>query len=252
MWAGQLISLFGDRIHQVALAAAVLVTTGSVLASALVFMAAFVPNLLFSPIAGTLVDRWDHKEVLIVSDLLRAATVLLIPLAVVVNVLLVFPMVFLLTTISIFFRPARVAILPRIVKEDELVTANSALWVGETMADVIGYPLAGLFVVGLGAALPIAFWIDAATYAASAVLLSTIIVHAASREPAAAAARNDVPDAVASREPAAATSRPTAPSRRRRQAQQPTPRPRRFRRPRVTRSSSMPSRPASVKGSSPS
>ena len=112
-------------------------------------------------------------------------------------------MVFLLTTISIFFRPARVAILPRIVKEDELVTANSALWVGETMADVIGYPLAGLFVVGLGAALPIAFWIDAATYAASAVLLSTIIVHAASREPAAAATRNDVPDAVASREPAA-------------------------------------------------
>lgn len=176
LWTGQLISLFGDRIHQVALAAAVFAVTGSVLASALVFVAALVPNLLFSPIAGTFVDRWDHKEVLIVSDLLRAATVLLIPVAIVSNVLFVYPFVFLLTTISIFFRPARVAILPRIVKDDELVTANSALWVGETAADIIGYPLAGLFVATLGAALPVAFWLDAVTYIGSAVLIGTIVM----------------------------------------------------------------------------
>jgi MFS family permease len=176
LWAGQLISLFGDRIHQLALAAAVLVTTGSALATAMVFVTATIPNLLFSPIAGTLVDRWDHKEVLVVSDLLRAAVVLLIPIAIVTNILFVYPLVFVLTTISIFFRPARVAILPQIVRPDELLTANSALWVGETLADVIGYPLAGLFVVALGPALPIAFWLDGATYAASAVLLATIVV----------------------------------------------------------------------------
>ena len=131
---------------------------------------------MFSPIAGTFVDRWDHKEVLIVSDLLRAATVLLIPMAIVTNVVLVYPFVFLLTTISIFFRPARVAILPRIVRDDELVTANSSLWVGETLADVVGYPLAGLFVLAIGSALPVAFWLDSATYVASAVLLTGIIV----------------------------------------------------------------------------
>ena len=108
-----------------------------------------IPNLLLRPIAGTLVDRWDHKEVLVVSDLLRAAVVLLLPIAVVINVWLVYPLVFLITTISIFFRPARAAILPRIVPEDDLLTANSAMWVGETLADVIGYPLAGLFVVFL-------------------------------------------------------------------------------------------------------
>ena len=153
-----------------------LATTGSVLASAMVFVAALVPNLLFSPIAGTFVDRWDHKEVLIVSDLLRAATVLLIPVAIVTSFLFVYPFVFLLTTISIFFRPARVAILPRIVDEDELVTANSALWVGETAADLIGYPLAGLFVTALGAALPVAFWLDAVTYIGSAVLIGTIVL----------------------------------------------------------------------------
>jgi MFS family permease len=183
LWSGQLVSLFGDRIHQVALAATVYVATNSALATALIFVAATLPNLLFGPLAGTLVDRWDHREVLVVSDILRAATVLLVPIAATINVVLVYPLVFLVTTISIFFRPARVAILPRIVREDELLTANSALWVGETMADVIGYPLAGLFVAVLANALQVAFWLDAATYAASALLLSTIVTRAAAASP---------------------------------------------------------------------
>jgi MFS family permease len=176
LWAGQLISLFGDRLHQLALVAVVLGTTGSALATGLVFFAATLPNLLLSPIAGTFVDRWDRKEVLIVSDILRAALVLLIPLVAMANIVLVYPMVFGVTTISIFFRPARVAILPRIVEERDLLTANSALWVGETVADVVGYPLAGIFVVALGSALPLAFWVDSATYLASATLLTAIAV----------------------------------------------------------------------------
>ena len=176
LWAGQLISLFGDRIHQIALAAVVYGLTQSVLAASLVFVAATLPNLILSPVAGTFVDRWDNKEVLVVSDLLRAAVVLLVPIAAVTNVLLVYPLVFLITTISVFFRPARVAILPRIVREDELLSANSAMWVGETMADIIGYPLAGLFVGAMAASLPVAFWLDAATYIASAALLSAIVI----------------------------------------------------------------------------
>jgi len=181
LWAGQIVSLFGDRIHQLTLAGVVYLSTGSAFAVSMIFVAAFVPNLVFSPLAGTLVDRWDHKEVLVVSDLLRAAAVLLIPIAAVTNILIVYPLVFLITSISIFFRPARVAILPRIVDRSDLLTANSALWVGETFADIIGYPIAALFVTALGAALPIAFWLDAATYVASAALLSTIVVRAVDR-----------------------------------------------------------------------
>ncbi|HWO47011.1 MAG TPA: MFS transporter, partial [Solirubrobacterales bacterium] len=79
------------------------------------------------------------------------------------------------------FRPARVAILPQIVPERDLLSANSALWVGETIADVIGYPLAGILVALLGTAVPIAFWFDSATYLASAGLLATIVVQARSR-----------------------------------------------------------------------
>ena len=116
---------------------------------------------------------------MVVSDILRAAIVLLLPVAAVTNIVLVYPLIFLVTTISVFFRPARVAILPQIVPEEDLLSANSAMWVGETIADVIGYPLAGVFVALLGTAVPLAFWVDSATYLASAALLGTIVVNAA-------------------------------------------------------------------------
>ena len=176
LWTGQMISLFGDRVHQIALAFLVGSVTNSIIAVAFVFVAATLPNLLLSPIAGAYVDRWNQRDVLIVSDLLRAAVVLLMPIAAVTNVYLVYPLVFLVTSISIFFRPARIAVLPRIVADDDLLTANSAMWAGETFADVIGYPLAGLFVAFLGPALPLAFWVDAATYGASAVLIASIAI----------------------------------------------------------------------------
>jgi MFS family permease len=192
LWTGQMISLLGDRIHQIALAALVVGLTQSVLAAALVFVAATLPNLFLGPIAGAYVDRWNHRDVMVVSDLLRAAVVLVMPIAAITNVWLVYPLIFLITTISIFFRPARVAILPRIVAEEDLLTANSALWAGETFADIVGYPLAGLFVAFLGTALPLAFWIDAATYGASAILIASIAVPVARRaragSPVAAAA----------------------------------------------------------------
>jgi MFS family permease len=193
LWTGQLVSLIGDRVHQVALAFLVLRATESPIAVGVVFLVATLPNLLIGPIAGTLVDRWDHREVMIVSDLLRAGIVLLIPIAAVTDLVLVYPLVFIVTSISIFFRPAKVAILPRIVAGEDLVAANSALWVSETFADIGGFVLAGLFVALLGSQLPLAFWVDAVTYVASALLLASISVAPIARrvpEAAEAAAMN--------------------------------------------------------------
>jgi MFS family permease len=175
-WIGQTMSTFGDRLHQVALSTYVLVETNSAALSGLVFVASLAPNLLLGPIAGTLVDRWDHKRVMVASDLLRAALVLSLPFAVTTDVHLVYPIAFLITTVSLFFRPARAAVLPRIVKDDDLLPANGAMWTGETLADVGGYPLAGILVGVLGANMALAFWLDAATYVVSAALIGTMTI----------------------------------------------------------------------------
>jgi MFS transporter, DHA3 family, macrolide efflux protein len=180
-WLAQVISLYGDRLHQIALGVLVYGLTGSPLQTGLVFLAATLPNLFLGPIAGTFVDRWDQKRVLIVSDLVRAALVLTIPFVVEVNLLLVYPLVFTITAVSLFFRPAKAAIVPRIVRERDLIPANAALWTGETLADIGGYPLAGLFVAFLGANLALAFWVDAVTYVVSAALIVGMVIPPALR-----------------------------------------------------------------------
>jgi MFS family permease len=184
-WLAQTISLFGDRLHQVALGVLVYSVTNSPLATGLVFLVATLPNIVLGPVAGTLVDRWEHKWVMIVSDILRAAIVLVIPFAAAANVALVYPLVLAVTAVSLFFRPAKLAFLPRIVKEDDLMAASSATWTADNLADVIGYPLAGAFIAFLGtqaSQLGLAFFVDAATYVLSAVLLATIAVTPLARE----------------------------------------------------------------------
>lgn len=180
-WLGQAVSMFGDRLHQLALGALVLATTGSPVATGLVFLLAALPNLFLGPIAGTFVDRWDQKRVMIASDLLRALLVLLVPLVAEIDILLVYPMVVIITAVSLFFRPARAAVVPRVVPPEDLLAANSALWTAESVADVVGYPIAGLFVAMAGSQVELAFWVDAVTYVASAALILPLVVPAATR-----------------------------------------------------------------------
>ncbi len=181
-WLAGTISLFGDRLHQIALGVMVLGVTGSAMQTGFVFLAATLPNLFLGPIAGTFVDRWDQKHVLIVSDLMRAGLVLTLPFVADINIWLVYPVVFVVTTISLFFRPAKAAIIPRIVRREDLTPANGAIWTGETMADIAGYPLAGVFVAFLGTNLALAFWVNSLTYVVSAVLLAGLVIPPAVRE----------------------------------------------------------------------
>ncbi len=177
LWTGGLFSLFGDRVNQVVLGFFILRETGgSFIALGFVFFAATVPNLVFGSVAGTLVDRVNQKTVMVASDFLRAGLVFLLPIAALVNPIFVYPLVFLVTSVSIFFRPARESVIPRIVPADELMTANSATWLSETLADVVGYGLAALLLFVMGNEYTLAFWFDAVTYVVSGALIATIAI----------------------------------------------------------------------------
>jgi DHA3 family macrolide efflux protein-like MFS transporter len=203
MWLGQVVSSLGDRVHQVALVFLVArATDNSPLALGLVFGAMTVPTLLVGPLAGALVDRWDRKRVMVGSDLARAGIVGLIPVVSGLNVGLVVGLVFVLAAVSSFFRPARSAALPQVVAEEDLLTANSAMWVADTVSDLVGYGLGGMFVAFLGSSLALAFWIDGASYLASAALVAAVVIPpivrtvtgpASGRAAASGAAGSDVP-----------------------------------------------------------
>ena len=75
IWLGQLFSLLGTAMTRFALTIWAFQVTGEATALALVGFFSFAPVVLFSPIAGALVDRWNRKLVMILSDLNRKSVV---------------------------------------------------------------------------------------------------------------------------------------------------------------------------------
>lgn len=73
VWVGQLISIVGTNMARFALTIWAFQVTGQATALALVSFFAFIPNLLFTPIAGALADRWNRKLTMMISDLAASA-----------------------------------------------------------------------------------------------------------------------------------------------------------------------------------
>lgn len=170
-WVAQAVSLCGDRLNLMALAIMVYGGTGSPLAVAAVMAAGTAPNVLVGPFAGALVDRLPRKTALVGPDLARAGLVLLVPVALVVHPVLVMALVFLMGCASAVFLPAKMAAVADLVPPASLDAANGAVATADALADVIGYPIAGLIVVVLGPAVGAAFLLDSVSYLLSAALL---------------------------------------------------------------------------------
>ena len=173
LWFGQLASAIGDLALFVALPFYIYERTGSTLATGAVFLVSTLPRLLFAPMAGVLVDRWDRKRVMIAADLLRAAVLLVLLLAPFYGwVWLIYPVDFLLSSISQFFRPAKDAIVPRLVDNERLVEANSLNALGVNLAIVLGPSLGGALLAYTG--LVTVVLLDAASFLTSAGLIALI------------------------------------------------------------------------------
>jgi MFS family permease len=180
LWVGQLISVMGDRVNQIALVTLVGVH-GTALEVGVVFAMTAIPNVFLGPIAGALVDRWDRRVTMIACDVVRAGLVLLVPLAFEIHIGLVYAIAFGVATVSLLFRPAKVAVIPLIVEDRDLVAANSSVTLTETLADVLGYPLAGLLAAALFSVIGVAFVIDGVSYLVSALLLWAMVLNVPER-----------------------------------------------------------------------
>jgi len=68
IWGGQALSIIGSQLVQFALIWYLTVQTGSATVLATASMAGLLPNVLLGPFIGTLVDRWDRRRIMLVSD----------------------------------------------------------------------------------------------------------------------------------------------------------------------------------------
>lgn len=171
LWSGQLVSKFGDWINLTALLWWVLQRTHSVLALAVVQSAATAGLLLAGPVAGVLADRIPRRRILIAADVIRAALVVLIPLALSTGVAVVAALVFVIALASAFFTAALFAAIPDLVPRRALAAANSYYTTMDSITDVGGLLVGGAILAAVGPA--IVFYIDGGTYLVS---LATVLL----------------------------------------------------------------------------
>lgn len=173
LWFAGLVSVAGDFALFAALPLHAYVLTGSAAAAGGVFAASLLPRVLLGPVAGVFVDRWDRKRAMVAADLLRAA--LLLPLLTVVSadrLWLLYLVPAATGTLGLIFDPAESALLPRLVGEERLVTANALNALNNNLGRLIG-PAAGGALYASGGLQGVVL-VDVVSFAVSAGLIAWI------------------------------------------------------------------------------
>lgn len=174
LWLGQTVSQFGDTFFRFALTIWIMRTIG-IPALAGIMMAASIPGIILGPVAGTLVDKLNRKNIIIYSDIFRGGIALL---AAWVMYRQAFSMGYtyaLLITFGIvgpLFDSAISATVPNIVLPEHLAKANSLKQAASSGTGLIGPALAAILLTSLGGvetAVPIFFALNGLSYILSGI-----------------------------------------------------------------------------------
>ncbi|MFN2484483.1 MAG: MFS transporter [Candidatus Limnocylindria bacterium] len=172
---GEFVSSVGDWLYLVALLVVVYQESRSAVALGIIGAARVLPYILLSVPAGVVADRFDRRMILITTDIARGVVMVALGLVVLLGgPLPVFVGLSILAAcFSTFFGPAIGSLVPSLVTdESELGPANSAWATLDNLATVVGPGVAGLLIAAGG--LPLAFFINAATFAVIASVLARL------------------------------------------------------------------------------
>ena len=178
LYVADAVSLTGNVMTLTAVPWFVLQTTGSASKTGLIAFFNFAPIVLASFLGGALVDRLGPRRMSVSADVVSGATVGLIPLLHLTGHLsfpVLIALVFLGALLDTPGLSARSAILPNLAARAgwPLERATGIVATVERGSRLAGAPLAGLLIATAG---PIAvLWIDAATFAFSAILLAVAV-----------------------------------------------------------------------------
>ena len=173
LFVAQVVSYMGDWFTFVALAGMVKDSTGSAFLVSLAYVAFSLPSFLASPFAGSVVDRFDRRRLLILVSALQTIAALGLLTGTVHRVWPLFVFQGLISAMASFVRPAIDAGVPNLAKDaDELRTANALF--GSTWGVMLaaGAAIGGVFSQAFGR--PAAFVADAVSFALALGLFALI------------------------------------------------------------------------------
>lgn len=175
-WWGEAVSGFGSAITLLALQTLVVITLqGSGADVGWLNSARWLPYLVLGLVVGALVDRARRRPLMIVTDLIRAVLLTLIPLSWSLDALslpLLLVLVTLFGTASLVNDAASMSFVPRLVPASQLQRAHSRLDGADAVAQTAGPAFAGILIRVVGA--PVAVLVDALTFVFSAVMAMTL------------------------------------------------------------------------------
>ncbi|WP_293017299.1 MULTISPECIES: MFS transporter [unclassified Moorena] len=153
IWLGQLVSLIGSGLTRFALGVWVYQSTQSVTLFTLITLCNTLPLIVITPLAGSLVDRWPRRWVMILSDSGNCICTLGIAILLVNNSLSIY-YVYLLTAINCvlntFQWPAYAAATTLLVPHDQLSRASGMTQVAEAIGQLFCPVLAAVLLVSIG------------------------------------------------------------------------------------------------------
>jgi MFS family permease len=176
LWTGQSISELGSQVSVLAIPwlAAVGLHVNPIEFSLLEVLS-FLPFILFALPAGVWVDRLRRRPILIASDSARAILLMLIPILWAAGALRIWNLLalqFLIGGFTVFFDVGYQAYLPGLVEREDLVDANSKMYLSSSVASVAGPSVAGGLIAAITA--PYAILADALSFVVSAVFMLRI------------------------------------------------------------------------------
>jgi DHA3 family macrolide efflux protein-like MFS transporter len=187
MWVGQTISLTGSGLTGFALGIWVFQTTGSATALTLIAFFGILPIIVFSPLAGALVDRWDRRWTLILSDAGAALTPLLILVMFRLGRTEIWP-IYIIVAVSGLFRalqfPAFGAATTLLVPKEQYGRAAGLTQLAGGIGQIISPVLAGILIGLIG--ITGIFLIDVLTFLFS---IGTLLIISIPRPEVSAAGR---------------------------------------------------------------
>jgi len=175
LWFGQISSQFGDRLIQMSLIALVYtVAPGSTFQLAKLLSFTIIPVFIIGPVAGVYVDRWDRRKTMAICDFLKTLLIFSIPFIFITKQTLisVYVLIFLVFCLSRFYVPAKLSIIPDLVKPKNLLLANSLANTTGMVAAAFGFGLGGILVDAWGA--KGGFYLASLTFLVSAVMILLI------------------------------------------------------------------------------
>ncbi len=149
LWIGEVFTQISANLFNFFLILIVFKLTHSNTAVSGVVLSFTIPAILFGSIAGAFVDRWNKRNVLIITNVVRSCLFIILAFCL-NNIFIIYLISFVVAIFTQFFIPAESPIIPLVVRQKNLLSANALFGMGIFGSLLVAYVMSGPLIILVG------------------------------------------------------------------------------------------------------